>query len=397
MRSVGIICECNPFHGGHEYLIRQARSAGADAVICVMSGYFVQRGEAAILDAHTRARALLVGGADAVFELPFPYSAASAEAFALAGVRMLSRLGVDELRFGSECGDLGLLTRAAAVCDSEEFRTRYAESAESNSGTAKAYFDLLSELLGEDVACLSNDILGIAYLRAIAEVGASMRPVTVRREGAAYLETVLTDGGYPSATALRARWREEGKASVLSYLPAATRTVLEGAETVADLRYAERAILSHLRLTSPERLERIAALSGGLGARMHSAALEATTLEELVALTATKKYTVSRIRRGILFALTEMMPEDLKAEPAYARLLAANATGCEFLAACRKRDGGIPVVTRKTDLPATEAAQRQLAIGTRAFALYTLCTERPRSVSEEWQARAYITKDSHQP
>ena len=43
MKTVGIICECNPFHGGHEYLMKKAREGGAEAVICVMSGNFVQR------------------------------------------------------------------------------------------------------------------------------------------------------------------------------------------------------------------------------------------------------------------------------------------------------------------------------------------------------------------
>ena len=106
MRIAGIICECNPIHGGHLYLMREARRQGADAVVCVMSGCFTQRGEAAIADPHTRAHALILGGADAVVELPFPFSCAGAEFFAAAGVEILNRLGVGELWFGSECGDL---------------------------------------------------------------------------------------------------------------------------------------------------------------------------------------------------------------------------------------------------------------------------------------------------
>lgn len=394
MRSVGIICECNPFHGGHEYLIRQARQSGAEAVICVMSGYFVQRGEAAILDAHTRARALLLGGADAVLELPFPFSAAGAEFFATAGVKMLSGLGVDELWFGSECGDLALLNRAAEVCDSEAFRTRYAASVESKSGTAEAYFDLLGEFLGKDFACLSNDILGIAYLRALRAVGSTMRPVTVKREGAAYLDGRLTDGGYPSATALRAKWREAGKDAVLPYLPMAVRRAFDTVEAIADLKNAERAVLAHFRLTPPDRLESIATLAGGLGARMAKAAADATTLEGFLELAATKKYPTARLQRGILFALTEIMPEDLKSDPAYARLLAANATGCEFLGACRKKSG-LAIVTRRTDLPDTASAHRQAELEARAFALYTLCTPNATPTAEQWKRGAYIVKNAH--
>ena len=149
MRSVGIICECNPFHGGHQYLIDRAREGGADAIVCVMSGNFVQRGEAAVLSPHARAEIVVSSGADAVVELPFPYAASSAEFFGRAGVEILSRLGVDEVWFGSETGDLSLLSRYAEVADSAEFQAAYAEASLREGGTASAYFALLSELSGD--------------------------------------------------------------------------------------------------------------------------------------------------------------------------------------------------------------------------------------------------------
>ena len=102
MKTAGIICECNPPHAGHAYLIRQAKNS-SDCVVCLMSGPFVQRGDAAVLSPRARARMLLEMGADAVLELPFPYAASSAESFAAAGVSILSRLRVDTLWFGSEC------------------------------------------------------------------------------------------------------------------------------------------------------------------------------------------------------------------------------------------------------------------------------------------------------
>ena len=109
MRTAGIVCECNPFHAGHGYLFSAARASGVDAVIAVMSGCFTQRGEAAVADPISRARILLLGGADAVLELPYPFCSSSAEYFSRAGVEILDRLGVDELWFGSECGDLDRL------------------------------------------------------------------------------------------------------------------------------------------------------------------------------------------------------------------------------------------------------------------------------------------------
>ena len=386
MKSVGIICECNPFHSGHEHLIASARAAGADVVACVMSGYFVQRGEAAILDAHTRAEALLCGGADLVLELPFPYSSGSAEFFAAAGVSMLSSLGVEELWFGSECGDIDLLSRAAEICSSEEFCKRYAEQGEGSSGTAEAYFALLQEYLGADVTCLSNDILGIAYLRAIREQGSHMRAVTIPRQGSGYSEQDVTSGMHPSATAIRRLWKQDGAEAALLHLPASVREVYRCAEEIADLKHAERAVLSHFRLASSASLDQIESLSGGLGARMATAAQRAATLEELLQLSATKKYTTARLQRGILFALTGITRADLQRAPAYARLLALNDQGGAWLAQQRKR-GGIPVVTRRTDLPNTPDAKRQAELEERAYALYTLCRPTTDSAETLWKQR----------
>ncbi len=392
MRTAGIICECNPFHGGHEYLIRRAKESGADAVICVMSGYFVQRGEAAIAPAPLRAEALLCGGADAVLELPFPFCASSAEFFASAGVEILDRLGVDELWFGSECGDVDLLSRLSVLADGEDFVSDYSAAARGKGGTAKEYLERLQSLAGEERLLSSNDILGIAYLRAIRAKDARMRAVTVKRQGSAYRDGDVSSGDLPSATALRRLWRERGLEAMLPHLPEQTRKLWrQGSAAPADLARAERLILGHFRLASPERLEKIAELGGGLGNRLADCARSARTLEELLSLAATKKYPNARIRRGLLFALAEIRPEDLRTSPAYVRLLAANARGCRFLADARKRET-LPVVTRRADLPSTADAARQAEWERRAFSLFSLCLPEANREAELWTNGAIIEK-----
>jgi len=203
MKCAGIICECNPFHGGHEYLIHRAREGGAEAVVCVMSGCFVQRGEPAAADPFLRAKALLSGGADLVLELPFPYAAAGAEFFARAGVNLLSRLGVDQLWFGSECGDLSLLRRAAAVCESPAFGQAYQARIGEKNGTASAYLELISKALGENVTLSSNDILGVAYLRALLGEQSGMEPVTVKRQGNRNASARIQAAGLAHTAALK--------------------------------------------------------------------------------------------------------------------------------------------------------------------------------------------------
>ena len=383
MRTAGIICECNPLHAGHLYLVECARRAGADAVIAVMSGCFVQRGEPAVADPFVRAEILARSGFDAVFELPFPYSASSAEHFGRAGVEMLSRLGVDEIWFGSECGDLALLSRLAEIADGDEFAERYRSTAESTGGTAQAYFDLLRQMAGKDAPSVSpNDILALSYLRAIRSTKSNIRPVTVRRVGLGYNDTVLGEG-FPSATALRLAWKTNGFDGISERLPTACRELLSKADSngSAPASYSpiERALLAHFRLTPTERLEEIAELGGGLGSRMANLAHKADGLDSFLSLCATKKYPDARLRRGILFALLGVEPQDLRAPVAYARLLAANRLGCAYLASVR-RTAEIAVVTKNADIPETSEAKQAFETECRARALFTLC--KPMAVED---------------
>ncbi len=396
MRIAGIVCECNPFHKGHKYLIDKARKNGADAVICVMSGCFTQRGEAAILPPQTRAEILIHGGADAVFELPFPYSSAGAERFAEAGVQMLSRLGVTELWFGSECGDPDALNEAAEITLRPDFSETYRTYCTALPvGTASLYFDLLRSLGTHGISFGSNDALGIAYLRAIKKHKLPMLANTVCRQGDAYLQSEITSQSYPSASALRKLLFEQGEKALKSYLEPHALALLSEQVSLgrapARLDRAEQAILAHFRLTSSEALEKAPELGGGLGRRIAQTAKVATSLSELVSNSVTKKYTESRIRRGILFAMTGITKEDIKSDPAYAVLLAANSRGCEVLS-YTKKTRMLPVVTSHAGLPDTDAAKRQHTITEQAFALYTLCTKIPMPADTFLRASSKIVK-----
>lgn len=376
MRTAGVICECNPLHEGHRHLLRHAKESGAEAVICVMSGDFVQRGEAAILDARTRAEVLCEGGADAVFELPFPFCSSGAEFFARAGVNVLARLGVSELWFGSECGDIDRLSRLASLAQSEDFQAAYASSVRSSDGTAARYVSLLQKMEGNDEPLDSNDLLGIAYLRALLEGAFALRPVTVKRVGSGYNEESVRADQYPSATALRALLKTGDTGTAKQYLTDTCYRLLnesiERGDAPAALKNAERLILGYFRLHPKSYFENIAELSGGLGARMCEAAKQSASLEELLSLAATKKYPRARLQRGILFALTGITPEDLRTSPAYTRLLAANETGYRFLASIRKT-AQISIVTRSADYPKTPEAIKQREWERQAEGLYELC------------------------
>ena len=160
MARFGIICEYNPLHSGHVYHMERARAAGADEIVCVMSGNYVQRGEPALLHKYARAEAAIAAGADLVVELPFPYAAAGAEFFACGGVAAAAAFGCDTLFFGSESNDIDRLQCLAAAALSPEFKQKYQALIKTNIGTAAAYAKALSEVTGLNASALSNDLLG---------------------------------------------------------------------------------------------------------------------------------------------------------------------------------------------------------------------------------------------
>lgn len=385
MRTAGIVCECNPPHAGHARLIAEAKRA-CDCAVCLLSGPFVQRGDAAVLSPLARAEILLGMGADVVLELPFPHAASGAETFAAAGVSILSRLGADELWFGSETADPDLLSRLADAAESPDFRTRYADRVTSAAdGTAALWFDLLAEFCGVSEPLSPNDVLGVSYLRAIAVQKSTLFPRVIRREGSGYADDRLPSVGIPSASALRKAILDGNLRDVYAFLPDFEQKIIrreaDAGRFPLSLDRAASAILSHLRLCDPVSLDGIAELSGGLGRRLQKASWEAADLSSLLSFASTKKYPTARLRRGLLFALLGVTRSDLSAPPAYVRLLALNATGSAFLSSSR-RSSSIPVVTSNAGVPSDPAALRQDALSRRARALWSLCFPAPVSPAD---------------
>ena len=398
MHSSGVICEFNPFHGGHAYLLSRMRELVGDegCVVCLMSGRFVQRGEAAISDPYIRANMAIAGGADLVLELPFPWSAGSAEFFASAGVSILSRLGVNSLVFGSESGDLSLLTAAAEAVGSPAFGEAYATACNKGTGTAAAYAEALRQVCSTELPAgfpSSNELLGIAYLRALkqheASLGHAPIPHTVTRLGAGYREDTLPPDGFPSATALRSVIREAAcdplalEAILEGTMPPASLEILLDAAKTEDAPLSMERLLSFYhtlyRVKTAADFEACAEMGGGLANHICHRARETATPEEFFASLRTKYYTDARLRRALLFGALGVTEQALKATPAYTTLLAANARGCAFLKEWRKASKDNPtdlwVVTKPADTPEGE----QRALSRQADSLFTLCYPTPRT------------------
>ena len=334
-KTVAVICEYDPFHRGHQCQLARIRERfGADAaVIALMSGDVVQRGRPALYPKAARAEAALRCGCDLVLELPAPYSCGSAEIFADGAVSILSRLGgIDCLAFGSE-SDGDTLLGAARILESEAYRAKMADAPPTESYARNAE-RIFYELGGTMFPTEPNDILAVAYLRALDRTGAPIEPFPHRREE-----------GFSATAAREAIRRGEDPASCL---PAEAAAVLSKyTPTVSPLPAAryDAAALHTLRETPLETLSAFAGLGGGVAGLLQKQAFEAAGVEELVSAATSRIYPSARIRRAILSAVLAITPADLKRPPSFTRVLAAGPRGRAYLASIRKT-AAIPIVTK---------------------------------------------------
>ena len=351
MRAAGIVTEFNPFHNGHRLLFERTREAlGADsAVVCVMSGDFVQRGEAAVWSKFARAEAAARCGADLVFELPLPWALSSAEGFARGGVGLLASLGVvDCLCFGSECGDTAALERAAEALLSPKLGAELRRELEGGASFAAARQKALAAIAGEDTAKLvgtPNDILAVEYIRAIYELGLDLGFMAVKREGAAH--DGPGEGKYRSASELRSRLAA-GR-DCRGFIPEATLAVfdreLERGRGPVLMEALEPMLLSRLRMLPDEVFPLLPDASEGLGNRLCAAVRDEPTLDGVLSAAKSKRYALSRIRRMCLCACLGIHEGAADGLPPYARLLAATERGRALLREVKDKSR-VPVITK---------------------------------------------------
>lgn len=179
MKICGIICELNPAHNGHEYLISKVKKElNCDYVFAIMSGNFVQRGEPAIFDYRTRAKMAINIGFDAVFYLPTIYTMNSADDFAKFGVKIANFLNIDYLAFGSLL-DIETLNHITASLEVQEFSQLLKDNLSSGVSYAKAFGDAVKTIC--NIELTANDILALQYMNALKNTKSNITPVTYKR------------------------------------------------------------------------------------------------------------------------------------------------------------------------------------------------------------------------
>ena len=332
MKTVGLITEYNPFHNGHLYHIEKAKElTGADRVIVIMSGDYVQRGTPAVLSKHSRAHMALLNGASVVLELPVCYSCASAEFFAKGAVSVLDGLGcIDALCFGSECGNLEHLTSIAHLlsAEPETYRHHLQSSLKNGMSFPAARCHALEKMTGDAYASqiLSdpNNILGIEYLKALKELNSPIVPFTLKNISA-QLSEQLPPG---SLSIIQNEWNFSCPVEADDF----------------------SLLLKYRLLSEPhESLCKYQDVSEELSNRIIRNRNQFRSFGQFCTLLKTKELTYSRISRSLLHILLSITTEDMHAYQdnscSYARILGFRKEHTDVLRAM-KDHASIPIITK---------------------------------------------------
>lgn len=385
MEVVGIICEYNPLHLGHQAQFAQihARCGAECGIVCLMSGNYVQRGAPALLEKTVRAEAAVRSGADLVLELPVTAALSSAEGFAAHGVRILAPF-CRYLCFGTESADRTLLEETVDALLSPAFPQALHAQLERGISFPAARLAALRQMgcTAEVPLRNPNDILAVEYCKAIAMQAVDMEPMPIFRPGG-YHDTDATAEA-PSATAVRARmlsgtpWQ--------SYVPEEARGVLANA-VLHTLDAGERAVLSVLRRMPQEAFAALPGAGEGLWRRFYRACQREPDVASILAAVKTKRYTHSRVQRMLLCAFLELRQVDLEQTPPYVRVLALNDRGRSILKLARET-GTFVNLGQKTDGAYAALEQRCEAL----YGLFALPTPQPPAAAKQ---RVFYLADAH--
>lgn len=372
MKAIGIVTEYNPFHNGHLYqteLIREKIGSNG-AIVSVMSGSFTQRGEISVLDKWARAKTAIQSGVDLVLELPTVFAVSSADGFASGAVQTLAAAAViGEMAFGSESGHISDLQAVATFLTSLESDSDAQESIrdfmKQGIGYAAALTRLVDRALGEDQGLLMqepNNILGISYLKAIANLpaGRNIKAMTHGREGGAHLD---------SASQLRrivGQYQHEPAAlmkAISGKVPPATAAALGSASRNGSLLLPadlSASVFQLIRRSKAETLQEYAGMNDGLAERLTQAAsrlphtddASLSVYERLIDASRARHLTQARVQRALAALLLGITDEDMQtsllAGPQYIRVLAFNKKGQYILKQMRKY-ATLPIITKGSD------------------------------------------------
>ena len=327
MSRAAVICEFNPFHNGHKFLLEKIKTDFRDEIVCIMSGNFVQRGDIAITDKYARAKAALHNGADIVAELPTVYAMSGAQTFAENGVRIAAAMNCNRLYFGAE-NSISDLKEVAGLLENKLINDKIRDLMKKGQYYPKALSMAIGKQHAETIS-QPNNILAIEYLKACQRHG--ITPIAIPRKNVNHDEDIIRDG-IASASKIRELIEKGDSYKLLTPMEIAN---------FCTLKSIEPAILYRLKTISAEELHKIADVGEGLEYRIIEAAKQYNSLSEIYNTIKTKRYTMARIRRIILSAFLDITAEMQSTPVPYLRILGIKAGLEELL-----KGAGLPLIVK---------------------------------------------------
>ncbi len=354
MKNIGIISEYNPFHHGHAHQIEQSLAqTGADSVITIMSGSFVQRGYPAIYDKWLRTELALLSGANLVIECPVHYAVSSADFFARGAIETLMATGiVDYLSFGSEYDNLNQLTEIAKILTKEppHFKEELKASLSKGHSYPKARATALSQTFGKELineVSQSNSILALEYLKWLEHHNHPFSPVLIKRKGSAYHDENV-HSHYSSATAIRKRLldasRPVSQLELEQLMPAPNAALIHSRNPYpVSIKDFETQLLYRLKTLSPTELSNIREVNEGIENRVLLLSKTAKTYDDLVNGLKHKRITQTKCQRLLLNVLLNHTTKTYL-PPAYIRVLGFDEKGQTLLSQMKEK-ASLPIIT----------------------------------------------------
>lgn len=372
-KVLGIIAEYNPFHNGHLYHLETSKKlTDADYTVAIISGNFTQRGSTSIVDKWSKTKMALKNGIDLVIELPVLYSISSAENFADGAIKILNSLGiVNYLSFGSETSDISVLSNIANILCSEHEEYKNLLSIELSKGLSfpkareNALLDYIKnsdDIVPENriidfemyskVLSSPNNILGIEYLKALKKYKSSIKPVCISRFKAEYNSSNFSEN-IASATAIRELIKNKNFDTIKTVIPLESSSVLmdciNSGCVVPNLNRFEKEIIYTLRKMSIEEIANIPDVSEGLEFSIKKAANSCNNINEFLDIVKSKRYTITRLQRILLYALLSISKENMqlskKVEKPYIRVLGFNDNGKKLVSEIATKNPELKLIT----------------------------------------------------
>ncbi len=325
MKTIGIICEYNPFHNGHIYHLQKIKEMFPDSlIILVLNGYFCERGEISIINKQDKVKLSLINGIDLVVELPFVFGTQSADIFANASITYLETLKCDYVIFGSESNDLNKLNK---ITDYVINNKNYNDEVKKYLKEGYNYPTSLAKSINIDFDFLPNDLLGISYLKSIKQNNYQIKPLTIKRTND-YLDT-YDNSDIISATNIRKKI--ENNLNISKYVPASTLPFIKNINLNAIFPLIKYKIITEKDLSIYLDVDE------GIENRIKKVIYNVSNIDELIMQIKSKRYTYNKIKRMLIHILIGLTKEDnanLKIE--YIKILGFNNTGKKYLNKIKK-------------------------------------------------------------